>query len=401
MRTIHLWLGLTSGLLVFIIAITGCIYAFQEEIQNATQPFRFVQNQHSAFLPPSEIQKISDAALPDKHIHAVMYYDSVRAAKAIYYSLEEHYYYYVYVNQYTGEVLKVKNEYADFFRFILDGHFYLWLPDDLGQLVVASATLVFLAMLISGIVLWWPKKLNGLKKKFTIKWQSGWRRKNYDLHSVLGFYVSWLALIAVITGLVWGFQWFRDGVFAIASGGEKYIEYYNPPSDTTSMQAFTIPAIDQVWLKMVKEYPKAESIEVHPPEDAVSAIAANANPDSYTYWKTDYRYFDQYTLEELPVDHVWNRFDEANAAELLMRMNYDIHVGAILGLPGKILAFLISLTVASLPITGVLLWLGRRKKEKHKRDKIVIVEEIASPKGLNYSNPEPCPGYSEARSSRL
>ena len=366
MRTIHLWLGLTSGLLVFIIAITGCIYAFQEEIQNATQPFRFVQNQHSAFLPPSDIQKISDAALPDKHIHAVMYYDSVHAVKAIYYSFEEHYYYFVYVNQFTGEVLKVKNEYADFFRFILDGHFYLWLPDELGQLVVASATLVFLAILISGIVLWWPKKSNGIRKKFTIKWKAGWRRKNYDLHSVLGFYVSWLALIAVITGLVWGFQWFRDGVFAIASGGDKYIDYYNPPSDTTSKQAFTIPAIDQVWLKMVKEYPDAESIEVHPPEDSVSAIAANANPDVYTYWKTDYRYFDQYTLKELSVDHVWNRFDEANGAELLMRMNYDIHVGAILGLPGKILALLISLTVASLPITGVLLWLGRRKKDKHK-----------------------------------
>lgn len=295
-----------------------------------------------------------------------MYYDSVHAAKAIYYSFEEHYYYFVYINQYTGEVLKVKNEYADFFRFILDGHFYLWLPDELGQLVVSSATLVFLVMLMSGIVLWWPKNRNGIKMKFTFKWHAGWRRKNYDLHSVLGFYVSWLALIAVLTGLIWGFEWFRNGVFSMASGGEEYVEYYNPPSDTTMTWSSDIPAIDQVWMMMVREYPDAESIEVHPPEDAVSAIAANANPDTYTYWKTDYRYFDQYTLEERSVDHIWNRFEQATGAELLLRMNYDIHVGAILGLPGKILAFLISLTVASLPITGVLLWLGRRKKNKHK-----------------------------------
>lgn len=366
-RTIHLWLGLTSGLLVFVIAITGCIYAFQEEIQNATQPFRFVENPHTPYLPPSAIQPIADAALPDKHLHAVMYYDSVHAAKAIYFSLEEHYYYFVYVNQYTGEVLKVKNEYADFFRFILDGHFYLWLPDDIGQLVVSSATLVFLVMLISGIVLWWPKNRKGIKKKFTFKWQAGWRRKNYDVHSVLGFYVSWFALIAVFTGLLWGFEWFRNGVFSIVSGGDEYVEYYNPPSDTTALPTSAIPTVDQVWMKMVREYPDAESIEVHPPEDAVSAIAANANPDTYTYWKTDYRYFDQYTLEELSVDHIYNRFEAATGAELLLRMNYDIHVGAILGLPGKILAFLISLTVASLPVTGVLLWWGRRKKNKHKR----------------------------------
>ena len=367
-RTIHLWLGLTSGLLVFIIAITGCIYAFQAEIQNATQPFRFVQNQHKAFLPPSAIQQVADAALPDKHIHAVMYYDSVHAAKAIYFSLEEDYYYFVYVNQYTGEVLKVKNEDADFFNFILDGHFYLWLPPDIGQLITASATLVFVVMLISGIVLWWPKNKNGIKKKFTFKWRAGWRRKNYDMHSVAGFYVSWLALILAFTGLIWGFEWFRDGVFNVASGGDEYLEYYNPPSSTTSRELLTMPAVDQVWLMMLKEYPNAESIEVHPPEDSLSSIAANANPDVSTYWKTDYRYFDQYTLEELPVDHVWNRFDQATGAELFMRMNYDIHVGAILGLPGKILAFLISLTVASLPITGVLLWWGRRKKDKHKRE---------------------------------
>lgn len=374
-RTIHLWLGLTTGLLVFIIAITGCIYAFQEEIQNATQPFRFVENQHKSFLPPSAIQQIADAALPDKHLHAVMYYDSVHAAKAIYFSLEEHYYYFVYVNQYTGEVLKVKNEYADFFRFILDGHFYLWLPDEIGQLVVSSATLIFLVMLISGIVLWWPKNKNGIRKKFTLKWKAGWRRKNYDLHSVLGFYISWFALIAVFTGLIWGFEWFRNGVFSIASGGDEYVEYYNPPSDTTALPFSTIPAVDQVWMKMVRAYSHAESIEVHPPEDAVSAIAANANPHVYTYWKTDYRYFDQYTLEELSVDHIYNRFEAASGAELLLRMNYDIHVGAILGLPGKILAFLISLTVASLPITGVFLWWGRRKKNKHKREHLLSLED--------------------------
>jgi uncharacterized iron-regulated membrane protein len=363
-RTIHLWLGLTSGLLVFIIAITGCIYAFQEEIQNATQPYRFVENLHAAYLPPSAIQQISDRALPDKHLHAVMYYDSIHAAKAIYYSLEENYYYFVYVNQYTGEVLKVKNEYADFFRFILDGHFYLWLPHELGQVVVGAATMIFFMMLLTGIVLWWPKNKNGLKKKFTFKWQAGWRRKNYDLHSVIGFYVSWFALIFVLTGLIWAFEWFRNSVFAITSGGEDYVEYYNPPSDTTAALAPAIPAVDQVWLKMVSEYPDAESIEVHPPEDALSAIAANANPDADTYWKTDYRYFDQYTLEELSVHHVWNRLEASTAAELLMRMNYDIHVGAILGFPGKLLAFLLSLTIASLPITGFLLWWGRRKKNK-------------------------------------
>jgi uncharacterized iron-regulated membrane protein len=45
-------------------------------------------------------------------------------------------------------------------------------------------------------------------------------------------------------------------------------------------------------------------------------------------------------------------------------MNYDIHVGAILGLPGKIIAFLASLIPASLPVTGFLIWWGKKKKGK-------------------------------------
>jgi uncharacterized iron-regulated membrane protein len=48
-----------------------------------------------------------------------------------------------------------------------------------------------------------------------------------------------------------------------------------------------------------------------------------------------------------------------------MKMNYDIHTGAILGLPGKIFAFLCSLLIASLPISGCYIWWGRNKKNKN------------------------------------
>jgi len=55
---------------------------------------------------------------------------------------------------------------------------------------------------------------------------------------------------------------------------------------------------------------------------------------------------------------------DANAADKLLRMNYDIHTGAIIGLPGKVLAFCASLLCASLPITGFYIWWGRRKKDR-------------------------------------
>ncbi len=374
-HNLHLWLGLSSGLVVFIVAVTGCIYAFQSEIQDLTQSYRWVEPRSEAILPPSTLSALADEALPNKHLHAVLYPEVGRSAQAIYYSFEENYYYFVYLNPYTGEVLKVKDEFADFFRLVLDGHFYLWLPPEIGQPVVASFTLVFLVMLISGLVLWWPKNKKVRKQRLTVKWDARWRRKNFDLHSVFGFYVLGFAAIFALTGLIWGFTWFRDGVFKLASGGQTYVDYYAPASQSNQTYSDSIPAIDRVWQRMRSEYPDAEWIEVHPPEGPNSSIAANANPDASTYWKMDYRYFDANTLEELPVDHIWNRFHQATFADKLMRINYDIHVGAIGGLAGKFLAFCLSAVVASLPVTGFLIWWGRKKKSKRKEVPAQVAEE--------------------------
>lgn len=359
---IHLFLGLASGIIVFIISVTGCLYAFQEEIQNETEEFRFVTPQKTAMLPPSKLQEIATKTLPTRNLHAIMYGTPDQSVQAIFYHFEPYHYFLVYLDPYTGKVLHVKDMSKDFFRWVLDGHYYLWLPPTVGQPIVASATLVFFILLISGIILWWPKNKSAAKQRFSIKWNAQWRRKNYDLHNVLGFYASWVVVVLVITGLVWGFQWFSKGVYA-GIGGKKSLEFVEPLSrkvPTSSSEA----AIDQAWQKVLKETPHAASIEVHVPESDSSSIAVNVNHQKGTYWTTDYRYFDQYTLKELHVSHLYGRLKDATASDKLFRMNYDIHVGAIWGIAGKILAFSVSLISASLPITGFVIWWGRRNKRK-------------------------------------
>lgn len=358
---LHLWLGLASGLGVFIIAITGCLYAFQAEIQDLAQPYRFSAAQDRTILPPSRMKAVAEDRLPGKHIHAVLYSGPTRSVQVIFFNFEPFYYDIVYLDPYTAEVLQVKNVAADFFYIVLQGHFYLWLPPEIGQPVVASCTLIFIVLLCSGLYLWWPRKKKDRRQKFSIRWKARWRRVNYDLHSILGFYACGLALVFALTGLVWGFQWFAQGIYS-ASGGTRSLTYSDPLSDTTRQPTGSTPAIDQVYQKMVEDYPEANSIEVHIPHSPAYAIAANANPENGTYWKIDYRYFDQNTLAEIQVDHIYSRFPEARIADKLIRLNYDVHTGAILGLPGKILAFLVSLVCAGLPVTGFYIWWGRKKK---------------------------------------
>src|SRR6188768_1732766 len=315
---LHLWLGLSSGLVVFIISITGCIYAFQFEIQNLIQPYRFVEYQEKTVLPPSQLQAIAEEELPGKHVHAVLYAKPGNASQVIFYDFDPEYFYLVYLNPYSGEVLKVKDENADFFRIVLVGHFYLWLPPTIGQPICASATLVFLVMMISGLILWWPKNKKAAKQRFKIKWRARWRRKNYDLHNVLGFYITWIAIILAATGLVFGFQWFANGMYTIA-GGEKSLMYIEPASDTTSLiSQMDIPAGDRLYKKLRAENPRAEVIEVHVPETKASPLLITINGDDETFWQTDYRYFDQYTLKELSVDHIYGRTENADAADKLL-----------------------------------------------------------------------------------
>lgn len=364
-RKIHLWLGLASGIIVFIVAITGCLYAFQEEILNITEEYRFVEKQDKPFLPPSELQAIAQEVLPTKHIHAIQYRGKDQAAEAIFYNVNPLYYDICYMNPYTGEVQRTVDEFSGFFRFILDGHFYLWLPEEIGQTIIASSTLIFLLIIITGFILWFPKNKSAAKQRFWFRWKKGtkWKRKNYDLHNITGFYVLSIAFIFAVTGLVWGFPWFAYGYYTVI-GGEKSLVYEDPNSVLPKNNNTIANPLDKVWIKMQQEYPTAKSIEVHPTESELSPIAANANMGEGTYWQTDYRYFDQYTLAEIDVNHIYGRFPKATTSDKLMRMNYDIHTGAILGLAGKIFAFLISLLIASLPISGFLIWWGKLKKNK-------------------------------------
>ncbi|MES2826527.1 MAG: PepSY-associated TM helix domain-containing protein [Bacteroidota bacterium] len=367
---VHLWLGLTSGLFVCFLGITGCILAFEREIEDATQSYRFVKTENKPYLSPTVLKSIADKKIPGKHAHSVSYQKGNASAVTYYAFGAEEYYWMAYLNPYTGGVLKVKDMDDDFFRIVINGHYYLWLPPNIGQPVLASATLMFLFLLISGLFLWWPKNKAASKKRFTIKWNAKWKRLNYDLHNVFGFYMTWILIFIAFSGLVMGFQWFSQSAYWVTSGGKKLNLFEESLSDSTLVNsaAGKKPAIDFLWAKTMNMVSKRNnftgSVEIHVPDSPKSSIEVAINPDTETYWKADYLYYDQYTLKEIEVAHVFGKFANATVADKLMRANYDIHIGAVAGLPGKIMAFLASLIAASLPITGFIIWWGRKKKIK-------------------------------------
>lgn len=363
---IHLWLGLITGSLVFVIAITGALYCFQSEILQYTQPFRHVSNDDNVFLSPSVIESKAKSYNPNRHLHSLLYSREEKSIQAIFYSFES-YHEIIFIHPKTGKFLGKHDVQNSFFGWILRGHFQLWLPEAVGRPAVSIATALYFILVISGLIISLPKSRRHLSKIFKWDIQGNGKRVNYQLHRTLGIYTALFSILFVWSGLIWGFEFVRDWSYALLHPKQRYIEYYEPAiKHSLPVQPTNL---DRVFEFITKAYTSWEWIEIHPQETPESPIAVNINPDQDTYWNIDYRYFSPDGLKELNVEHPWGRNQDLTLGEKLLRMNYDIHVGSIGGIAGKTLAFGLSIVIASLPITGFLIW-RNKKNNKIRQSKL-------------------------------
>jgi uncharacterized iron-regulated membrane protein len=389
-KWLHLWLGLVSGVIVLIVCLTGCIWVFNEEITGLMEPETRVERQDRPVLMPSQLSAIALRLYPDKIASYANYQQGrtvnlgLRGAKdegrrgggGI--TLK--------INPYTGEVIKNevrKKGETDFFRFILNGHRFLWMPYAIGRPIVNYGTMIFVVLLITGLIWWYPKKWNKstVDKSFKIKWGASFKRVNLDLHNVFGFYSLLFLLAIALTGMVYGIKWYSEGLYWVTTGGEKMAEFRRLESDSLQAGKFYKPevAMDLAWKKVIAKHPKSAGFYYNFPDTskAKSSIGITVYPNQGQFYNSQGYTFDQHTLKELTrKDAYAMAYADAGFGDKLRKMNYDIHVGSILGFPGKVLAFLASLIGASLPITGFLIWYGRKfKKKKPAKPGIVPVKK--------------------------
>lgn len=364
---LHKILGLVTGVVVFIVAITGCCWAFKEEIESLYVDDYTVEIQNAPILTPTEVKTIGNSVFPNNTIHGSIFNNSNEAIEIIFYDAKPEFYQSVFLNPYTGDVMHIENHLSGFFSFILKGHMRLWFPKDIGEQIVGTSILIFILIIISGFILWVPKKRKNLKQRLKFMWKptTRWKRKNFDLHAIVGFYICSLALILAFTGTIISYNWMKYVVYK-AAGGEKVPQFIIPENEskTVNLDSETL-AIDNLIVKLKNELPNAVSYELHYPQNDSSSVYVEVSNSKGVFYDTDFRFYDQNTLEELETPGVYGKYSDTKVAEKILRMNYDIHIGAIGGLPGKIIAFLVSLLTATLPVTGFLLWYGRKyKKEK-------------------------------------
>lgn len=375
---LHLWLGLSVGIVVFIVSLSGTMYVFKDEIQNQLRKEVIYIKAETANREPLSIKVLKEKVLsevdekfPVSSVEIPL--DKNRSYKFLYLEKDKKAWNYfdeikinklVYVNQYTGEILGVYNEKYHLFPILKSIHWSLLLKSDWGKYVVGIPVVLFIILLITGIILWWPKNKKTRKGRLTFDWKNvkTWKRKNYDLHNILGFYASFIALLLSLSGIYFAYPWVKN-VFNITLSGSLELPKEKELKSPDSLSAKNSSVFNITAQETKKLYSSSSSFRI--PLNGKNKKGKELKNIPVLIYGEDGKFairhqllFDKYSgklLVNKPHQNLTNAEKYANA-------NYDVHTGSYFGITGKIIWFIAGLICTSLPVTGFLMWLGKKKK---------------------------------------
>ena len=387
-RKIHLWLSVPFGLLITLICFSGAMLVFETEVMELChRDLYYVEKVGPAPLPMGKVAEKVAATLPDS-VSVTGVTASSAPERAWQVNLSKPRRASVYVDQYTGEI-KGKYERAPFFTTMFRLH--RWLLDSMkqdggifwGKMIVGTSTLMFVFVLISGVVVWWPRTRKALKNSLKIVANKGWRRFWYDLHVAGGMYALVFLLAMALTGLTWSFQWYRTGFYktfgvevqpsmghgnaaanATAKGGKRD----GKPEGREGRGAHRYSPYtnwQQVYEQLAEANPDYKQISV---SDGSASVAV---PRFGNQRGTD-RYKFNPRNGEITETTLYKDLDNSGK---IRGWIYSVHVGSWGGMLTRILTFVAALIGASLPLTGYYLWIRKKIKRRPASPKFLSAED--------------------------
>lgn len=362
---IHLWPSLVSAVLLVFVCLTGTIIVYADEIMELSAgKSRYVEQVGKEKLDPLVLMQKVKERYPDRRNpgYIVSYKDPHRATRINSFDPKAGLRM-IYMDPYTGEVLK-NDPTIHFFYVTAHLHSQLLMHEP-GFWIVAVATIIFLIELITGLILWWPAKWNKHNRdaSFKIKWKAKFKRLNYDLHNVMGFYALAICLILTVTGLIIAFEPVQNLTLKIFGTNSEAHEWEHKLEDERLENPATMN-----YAALEKQI-----FEQHPDKKEIQLYSFNLS-DSSSYYVMNVAksiglksaedaeriYVDRQTGEEIATPGFVSAHNKVENAW------WNLHMGKWMGPVGKLLTFVGGLIATSLPVTGFLIWWGRRKKKPSK-----------------------------------
>jgi uncharacterized iron-regulated membrane protein len=374
---LHLWLGIASGLVVLIVAGTGSLLVFEDELEHTfMSSFFYVDVPANTSRQPLDnltayvqrenpTYKVGNITVEPEADRSVVYLLRKGKAKGSKNQL------YVAVNPYTGEIIESIPGNKRFFVVVLDLHRFLCMGET-GKLITGISCFIFVIMILTGLILWWPKR-NSRKQRLRIKWDASFKRLNWDLHAVSGFYVHIVLLVIGLTGLAWSFKWANNLIYVALDGNTK--QYKVPPPESLPVKNSGIAYLDKIVTTTNEQLPYEGTITIRFADNDSLSIATSKEDRTRHGNVSDYLYFQAGTAKLVQV----RLYDNESKANIARKWMYPLHRGTLYGIPTKILALIAALVAFSLPISGFLIWMGRKKKKKKPAAKVNVVKAKTLP----------------------
>jgi uncharacterized iron-regulated membrane protein len=366
--TLHLYIGLTAAFFLICVSLSGAIIAFEPELNHLFHPQLTEVAPTSPQLNWDDFRASVEKQTPGWKL--IRFYFSDRPDRSTYVRLRNvttHKIRHVYVNQYTGQVLGSTEDGSNWILKVHDLHVN-FLSGKVGNQIVMWSTVCLLLLSLTGILLWWPRKVYRFHRGSALP------RLNRDLHMSIGFWSSLVMFAFAVTGLGLHYQ----------TG--KLLNLLNTPRSARTMPGHGT-SIEGMLQTAHETLPGASIPRLLLPEKKGDPVFIYQRfPEDKTPAGRSFTTLDPKTGAVLSVG-------SSRTAPLmqtaLVQWTREIHTGTLFGLPTKIMAACFALLLTLLAFTGPLMWLnklraaahGRKKLAQHKATREALAEPVTTTSG--------------------
>jgi uncharacterized iron-regulated membrane protein len=344
-------LGLSIGLLASVTCLTGALIVYKPEIES------LILGPVSHLIPPTDPRTVSlelaynavrqerpDCKIVQAYLHAepdqAWSFDlNCKPLGRIV----------VYVDKYRGNLTGEDHFQGKWTQWIYDLHVRL-LSGATGETINGIGALLLVALASTGLVVCWP----GVKRwrsSFRFESQARWRRKNYDLHRLTGFFASLLLMFVAVTGAYFAFPKAYEAIVAWAA--QKPSVLLAPRTKTATPRQI---GLDAIYATAVRALPVGEiTLFAFPQQKDAPYSLRRILPGDWRRTGDNLAYVDQYTGELIRT----NYHRELSWPIRLTRDIYPLHFGTFGGNFTRVLWIFVGLAPAILYVTGLLMWWNR------------------------------------------
>ncbi|MDF2602997.1 MAG: hypothetical protein K0R56_359 [Sphingomonas sp.] len=221
------------------------------------------------------------------------------------------------------------------------------LAGEFGGKVVGWSGVIMLALLISGVLAWWPR--GSWRKAIAFKRDAAPIRQLRDLHKLAGLWSAALLSLLVATGVLLGLPAVTQALLR-PSAVQVPKSTGDPAGRISIARAFAVAH---------RALPDGRIVFVDVPaaHDATIRVRLQMPGDPHRRFPGSYVFIDQSSGQVLGVHDV----RRAGTGAAITSWVRTLHDGTVGGLPTRILAVLLGLIPTLLFATGILHWLRRRR----------------------------------------